>query len=466
MSLSARQTLASNGKISFPTGLTLGTDYAADMTTSRGLPIADWIAQRIAHGTPLEDAVLAAAVQFPHFTKLFEFDPARVEATFALRSELKYPRDSRPVRAVIKFSGTGRNLPVQLGGDDALLTVSALAACASGAHTFDDVIDLAPAPSQALLQSLRSLLITPPKKPAFELSAPGLYRLQHATLFFRSATTGLLVDPHFASSYEPSLKSQTFSYGDVGHLTDAILISHSHLDHFHLPTLLMFPRSTPIFVPKVPRNTILALDMAALLKQAGFTDVRALDWYAPESNVGDFKINVLPFYGEQPLLRERPASPDVRNWGNTYLVESPRFRSWVLIDSGADAAGSMIEVAERIRARFGPIDLVLSNLREFYCRRPDYISGGSYWLTLNGSQIKRFHEMNGDLITLGPTGVAEVCRAVGAKNFLPYAHWWAELNDLAAIEGEVDNVARLRAALMGAPTEVLSWTVGEFRDFV
>ena len=45
---------------------------------------------------------------------------------------------------------------------------------------------------------------------------------------------------------------------------DAILISHVHLDHLHLPSLKTIPRSTTIVVPR---------GAGALLRRAGFVDV-------------------------------------------------------------------------------------------------------------------------------------------------------------------------------------------------
>ncbi len=114
---------------------------------------------------------------------------------------------------------------------------------------------------------------------------------------------------------------------------DAILISHFHEDHFFLSTLLMFPLDTPIIVPKVPRSTIICADMMELLRNCGFRNVSAVDWYSEPLRFGDIEIQVLPFYGEQPLRFDASAHPDLRNWGNTYVIRAPDFSSWFLIDS-------------------------------------------------------------------------------------------------------------------------------------
>ena len=147
----------------------------------------------------------------------------------------------------------------------------------------------------------------------------------------------------------------------------------------------------------------------------------------------------------------------------TYVIRGESFSSWILIDSGNDVDGRMATVAEKVRTRFGPIDFVLGNLRPFGITNPLYITGGGhYWLCLTPEQMRRFHEMKEDWITLTPPGVAEVCSIAGARYFLPYAHSWVDFGQIP--EGDE---ARLAAELeqeitrVGAGTQVLSWKVGD-----
>src|SRR5262249_24326176 len=147
-------------------------------------------------------------------------------------------------------------------------------------------------------------------------------------------------------------------------LVDAILISHSHRDHWHLPTLMTFPRDTVIVVPKAARASMLCPDFEKTLRALGFTRIISLGWYDPPVQVGDLEIHAFPFYGEQPLLREAPRHPGLRNHGNTYVVRHASYTSWFLIDSGNDWMGRMVEVAGEVKSRFGCIDLLLSNLKE------------------------------------------------------------------------------------------------------
>jgi L-ascorbate metabolism protein UlaG (beta-lactamase superfamily) len=242
---------------------------------------------------------------------------------------------------------------------------------------------------------------------------------------------------------------------------DAIVISHSHLDHWHLPSLMMFPSDTLIVVPKVPRATMLCPDFAATLRALGFTRVVTLGWFDPPVLVGDLEVHALPFYGEQPLLRGAPRHPDLRNYGNTYVVRHDSYTSWFLIDSGNDWMGRMAQVAHEVRARFGRVDLLMSNLNEFPVSTPMYITGGHYWLALTPDQLRSFTSMANDVITLGPGGVAEVCHIVQARKFLPYAHWWGEIGKPLDQEPFLTEQLRSRLADLGATTKIIPWSIGD-----
>ncbi len=207
---------------------------------------------------------------------------------------------------------------------------------------------------------------------------------------------------------------------------------------------------------------MLCPDFAATLRALGFTRIVALGWSEPPIKVGDLEVHALPFYGEQPLLKDAPRHPDLRNHGNTYVVRHMSYTSWFLIDSGNDWAGTMAEVAHEVKVRFGSIDLLLSNLREFPIYTPKYITGGHYWLALTPDQLRRFKSMAKDVITLGPKGVAEICQIVQARKFLPYAHLWGELGAPPDPQERL-LTEQLRSSLAGlsATTEIVPWNIGD-----
>ena len=207
---------------------------------------------------------------------------------------------------------------------------------------------------------------------------------------------------------------------------------------------------------------MLCPDFAVTLRAFGFKRVVSLGWNDPPLLIGDLEVHALPFYGEQPLLKEVPRHPDLRSHGNTYVIRHESYTSWILIDSGNDWAGRMAEVALEVRARFGVIDFLISNLRDFNISTPMYITGGHYWLSLTPDQLRRFASMANDLITLGPKGVAEICHIVGARTFLPYAHWWGEIGENPGQE-ERFLMEQLGVCLseFGAPTRIVPWRIGD-----
>jgi hypothetical protein len=291
----------------------------------------------------------------------------------------------------------------------------------------------------------------------------GITRLQHAGLLITHNGHGVLFDPQFNSSFCPDSVAHDIGLCDLDVSIDGVFISHSHGDHFHVPSLMMLGPERPIYVPAVPRASLLCPDMKQLLVDCGL-GAHALAWYAAPVRVGDIEVFALPFFGEQPLAKGCWRDSRIRNWGNTYFVRTPESSYLILIDSGSDHEGTMLEVAAYVRKEFGHVDVVLSNLKEFRVGQgssnPFYITGyGQYWLSLTPEQMAAFGSLRGQTITLAPEGVAEMCRLTGAAAFLPYAHWWTEPGTAAR-----DETYMLRAvaqAGQGVATTLLEWNVGD-----
>lgn len=184
----------------------------------------------------------------------------------------------------------------------------------------------------------------------------------HATVSLSDGKRSLLVDPMFSPHGAERPGYRPFALSDFG--TDfVVLITHSHPDHFDVGDLLRVGADTPIVVPVVGRESVLAIDMAARLRDLGFRDVRAMAWFE-QMRIGDFAITALPFYGEQPTWGER-YHPEARNHGNLYLVELHGRRFLFTADAGADCDGDVRAMSLASRPQHGSADLVFGGHRGF-----------------------------------------------------------------------------------------------------
>ena len=296
---------------------------------------------------------------------------------------------------------------------------------------------------------------------------PGLYRLQHASLLFKSPLAAVLVDPVFTYDQDNSWFKRSMLPK-----IDAIIISHSHGDHFDLTSLLQFPKTTRIILPEVKKPSVLCPNMAKILKEFGFEHVEELPWYSNSLYIKDIKINALPFYGEQPWVDSISPVKHFRNQGNTYIIKMMNTTYWFLIDSGREHGNAMEDICDYVCNRFGRIDVVLSNLRDF-AWRPSCIDGSGRYLLCYPEEliVEPSKWPYGKTITFGTEGMRLFLERLEPKYFLPYAHWWHVLESrshrvnfynspsiseeqfLSLIENSTNTQKKLNSKL-------LSWQVG------
>ncbi|MDB9524588.1 MBL fold metallo-hydrolase [Oscillatoria sp. CS-180] len=441
-------------------------------------PFIQDILDRFVESDNLETALLDAAKNHAQIARvLFDIDPQNPVESFSLKEPYLFPTQNSALS--LSYINPKINQLLNNGGSQVIRDPAiwadvhrVLHLCGRGDLSYRAICEQSSDRMVKFLDSLIKAWVVREDDPPQRVELPpepGVMRLQHAALLFRSQTTGLLVDPQLHSNYSiPGLK-QDISRAMLEGYVDGILISHNHYDHWHLPTLMQFAPDIPIIVPKVPRASITCDDMATRLQELGFERVIAVDWYAEPISIGDMKVHVLPFYGEQPLVPryDIPRHPDLRNWGNTYLIETADYTAWFLIDAGTDPMGSMREVAQRIGQTFGSIDMVLSNFQplSFNSIGTDLSDWGLDILGTMLSNPQIFatigKEEGAYLSTLGPTGVAEICQIVAARACLPYAHSWAELGHPTEQDESLLQATQAELTRRGCNTQLIPWCIGD-----
>ncbi|MDY7230455.1 MBL fold metallo-hydrolase [Hyalangium rubrum] len=324
--------------------------------------------------------------------------------------------------------------------------------------------------------ALELLRPTPPPEVRWPVpDKPGIYRREHASLLLRSRTTSILVDPVSLDRRMPYMSEAPVHLPSQG--VDAVVITHGHGDHWHLPSLLthLATPDVPVLVPRMPRISLLSPQHFEASLRACGQNVLAPAW-GETVKVGDIEIDILPFYGEQPA-REGPAlKPGLRNWGNCYRFTTEDFSCVLLVDGGTDPAGSMEHVLASSFARRGPVDVLLACQREF--QSPFFGGLSDIWAALPWAQLCGLHEdyQRGQLknTTAGTQGIAEACGAAGSRYFLAYANGFQgvgkPITDIGWGSGEPSEAAcngllREQLKRRNITTEVPEWSPGDAACF-
>ncbi len=263
-----------------------------------------------------------------------------------------------------------------------------------------------------LFETLASAKWLERHQPCAVSNKPGFTFVGHNTTLVQSRTTRVLVDPYFRPASMLDLPSyQPMQPRDVGPV-DAVVITHSHGDHFHLGSLLQLARDTPVFVPPVERETLFSTDCVRRLQQLGFTRVEALAWHSSRL-VGDLEVQALPFYGEQPTSGHG-VYPGLFNIGSTWAIRGPGVSSAFFADAGTDVRGSMRDVCQKI----DPVDVLFCGVRGFRVKPIfySYTTLDAFLVNVPMSELGTPQQLMADAAE-----ALEYGRLLGAKRVVPCA---------------------------------------------
>jgi L-ascorbate metabolism protein UlaG (beta-lactamase superfamily) len=167
----------------------------------------------------------------------------------------------------------------------------------------------------------------------------------HACLLIEWNGVSILTDPFI--SYEYPTDKPRFTFSDLPPSIDYVIITHGHLDHIVLETLLQVRYKIKNII--VPRNsgTIYAdPSLKLLLKYLGFLSVIEMDELEDLEIHPDAKISSLPFLGEHHDLNIRAKT--------AYLLTIKGKKIYI----GADSSNLEPKLYDLLHDIYGPIDIV------------------------------------------------------------------------------------------------------------
>ncbi|MBP9143174.1 MAG: MBL fold metallo-hydrolase [Thermoanaerobaculia bacterium] len=150
---------------------------------------------------------------------------------------------------------------------------------------------------------------------------PGATWVGHATFALQDGGNVLLTDPHFGPRAllprrrePPGVPLTAIPEGAVA------VLSHNHYDHLDRWSLSRLPKGIAWRVP---------LGLGRFVRQFGYSDVEELDWWQSTECRG-FRLTLLP---AQHWSRRLSQPDETTLWGS-WLIESPRMRTFFAGDSG------------------------------------------------------------------------------------------------------------------------------------
>jgi len=197
---------------------------------------------------------------------------------------------------------------------------------------------------EQLFKSFVEFTDQPKKRPAYLEENIRIRYFGHACLLIEYKGISILTDPFI--SYEYQAADPRYSFADLPESIDYVIISHGHLDHIVLETLLQIRYKVKHFV--VPRNSgAIYADpsLKMLLLSLGFKSILELDELSEIINE-DVKIVAMPFFGEHHDLNVRAKT--------AYLLTIRDKKIYI----AADSSNLDAKLYDHIYDIYGAIDLL------------------------------------------------------------------------------------------------------------
>ena len=237
-----------SNSISFVPGSQLRSVNFNDFICYSIQPLIQKILDQFLSTKNLDTAISNAVNAYPKIANnFFELDQNNISDSFSLKKEFLFPAKN-PLLKIIYSNGKYLNFlgkrGVKVFEDQSSFAElhHLLHLCGQSCLTYEQICQQVSDSNVELLDEfIRCSIVAEQPQQASTIPAktPGIFRLQHASLLYRTETTGVLVDPHLHSNYGlPKIKNDITRAQLEGNV-DAVIISHSHYDHWHYPTLMM-----------------------------------------------------------------------------------------------------------------------------------------------------------------------------------------------------------------------------------
>nr|WCB70651.1 putative beta-hydroxylase [Corallococcus coralloides] len=285
----------------------------------------------------------------------------------------------------------------------------------------DEVARRLEVPEQELGRFRALFQAEPPRRGGPPPDAPRARYFGHACVAVESPRVCVLVDPWIAYGQEG--EPGRFSYADLPERIDFVLITHAHVDHAHLETLLQLRHRIGQIIVPVSSGAMEDPSLKLVLESVGFRNVREVTELERVEFEGGWLCGV-PFLGEHGDL-------DIRTKQGYFIhLEG---KSVLLV---ADSRNIESRLYARVRDCLGPADVVFVGME---CKgAPVSWLYGPFFPRPLTRAMDQSRRLNGSDSQLGLSLVHEMgarrvfCYALGAEPWLRH---------IVAIEYNEDSLA-------------------------